>query len=33
MDVTTPEAYVLAKVDGGMLSNTWNVDQLHKYYV
>jgi hypothetical protein len=25
--------YVLAEVDGGMLLNTWNVDQLHKYYV
>ncbi|MEJ2062380.1 MAG: DEAD/DEAH box helicase family protein [Reinekea sp.] len=27
-----PDAYVLAEVDGGMLPNTWNVDQLHKYY-
>jgi hypothetical protein len=23
---------VLVEVDGGMLPNTWNVDQLHKYY-
>jgi hypothetical protein len=33
MDVTTPGAYVLAEVDDGMLPNTWNVDQLRKYYV
>jgi hypothetical protein len=33
VDVTTPGAYVLAEVDGGMLRNTCNVDQLHKYYV
>jgi hypothetical protein len=33
VDVTTPGAYVLAEVDGGMLPNTWNADQLHKYYV
>jgi hypothetical protein len=33
VDVTAPGAYVLAEVDGGMLPNTWNVDQLHKYYV
>jgi hypothetical protein len=26
-------AYVLAEVDGGMLPNTWNADQLLKYYV
>jgi hypothetical protein len=25
-------AYVLAEVDGGMLPNIWNVDQLCKYY-
>jgi hypothetical protein len=25
-------AYMLAEVDGGMLPNTWNADQLHKYY-
>jgi hypothetical protein len=25
-------AYVLAEVDGGMLPNTWNADQLRKYY-
>jgi hypothetical protein len=28
-----PGAYVLAEVDGDMLPNTWNADQLHKYYV
>jgi hypothetical protein len=33
VDVVAPEAYVLAEVDGGMLPNTWNVDQLHKYYI
>jgi transposase InsO family protein len=33
VDVAAPRAYVLAEVDGGMLPNTWNVDQLHKYYV
>jgi hypothetical protein len=33
VDVTVPVAYVLAEVDGGMLPNTWNTDQLRKYYV
>jgi hypothetical protein len=33
VDVATPGAYVLAEVDGAMLPNTWNVDQLCKYYV
>jgi hypothetical protein len=33
VEVATPRAYVLAEVDGGMLPNTWNVDQLCKYYV
>jgi hypothetical protein len=33
VDVAAPGAYVLAEVDGGMLPNTWNVDQLRKYYV
>jgi hypothetical protein len=27
-----PGAYVLADVDSGMFPNTWNADQLHKYY-
>jgi hypothetical protein len=31
IDEVAPGAYVLAEVDGGMLPNTWNVDQLHKY--
>jgi hypothetical protein len=26
-------AYVLAEVDGSMLPNTWNADQLCKYFV
>jgi hypothetical protein len=33
LDVAAPEAYVLLEVDGDMLSNTWNADQLRKYYV
>jgi hypothetical protein len=33
VDVTAPVAYVLAEIDGGMLPNTWNTDQLRKYYV
>jgi hypothetical protein len=32
VDIAAPGAYVLAEVDGSMLPNTWNVDQLHKYY-
>jgi hypothetical protein len=26
VDIAAPGAYVLAKVDGGVLPNTWNVD-------
>jgi hypothetical protein len=33
VDVVAPGTYVLAEVDGVMLPNTWNVDQLHKYYI
>jgi hypothetical protein len=33
VDVASPGAYVLAKADGAMLPNTWNTDQLRKYYV
>jgi hypothetical protein len=33
VDIVAPGAYVLAKVDGSMLPNTWNIDQLRKYYV
>jgi hypothetical protein len=33
VDVAAPWAYVLAEVDGDMLPNTWNADQLRKYYV
>jgi hypothetical protein len=32
VDIVAPGAYVLAEVDDGMLPNTWNVDQLRKYY-
>jgi hypothetical protein len=32
VDIAAPGAYVLAEVDGDMLPNTWNADQLHKYY-
>jgi hypothetical protein len=31
--VAAPGAYVLAEVDDIMLPNTWNIDQLCKYYV
>jgi hypothetical protein len=33
VDVAAAGAYVLAEIDGGMLPNTWNTDQLRKYYV
>jgi hypothetical protein len=33
VDIAAPGAYVLAEVDSGMLPNTWNADQLRKYYV
>jgi hypothetical protein len=32
VEEVAPGAYVLAEVDGDMLPNTWNADQLHKYY-
>jgi hypothetical protein len=32
LDIAALGAYVLAEVDGAMLPNTWNVDQLRKYY-
>jgi hypothetical protein len=32
VEEVAPRAYVLAEVNGGMLPNTWNSDQLHKYY-
>jgi hypothetical protein len=32
VDIAAPGSYVLAEVDSGMLPNTWNVDQLRKYY-
>jgi hypothetical protein len=32
VDIAAPDAYVLAEVDDGMLSNTWNADRLYKYY-
>jgi hypothetical protein len=32
VEKVSPGAYVLVEVDGGMLPNTWNVDQLRKYY-
>jgi hypothetical protein len=32
VDIAVPGAYVLQEVDNTMLSNTWNTDQLHKYY-
>jgi hypothetical protein len=33
VDIAAPGAYVLAEVDGDMLPNTWNANQLCKYYV
>jgi hypothetical protein len=33
VDIVALGAYVLAEVDGGMLPNIWNADQLHNYYV
>jgi hypothetical protein len=33
VDVVAPGVYVLEEVDGAMLPNTWNADQLRKYYV
>jgi hypothetical protein len=33
VDVAASGDYVLAEVDGAMLSNIWNIDQLCKYYV
>jgi hypothetical protein len=33
VDVVAPEVYMLAEVDDAMLPNTWNADQLCKYYV
>jgi hypothetical protein len=32
VDIATLGAYVLTEVDDAMLPNTWNVDQLRKYY-
>jgi hypothetical protein len=32
VDIAAPGAYVLAEVNGGILPNTWNIDQLCKYY-
>jgi hypothetical protein len=32
VNIVAPGAYVLPEVDGVMLPNTWNADQLHKYY-
>jgi hypothetical protein len=32
VDIAAPEAYVLVEVEDGMVPNTWNADQLCKYY-
>jgi hypothetical protein len=32
VDIAAPEAYVLVEVYGSMFPNTWNADQLRKYY-
>jgi hypothetical protein len=31
--IATPGTYILAKIEGNILKNTWNADQLCKYYV
>jgi hypothetical protein len=33
VDIAAPGDYILAEVDGDILPNTWNADQLRKYYV
>jgi hypothetical protein len=33
VDIAAPGTYVLVEVDGAMLANIWNADQLRKYYV
>jgi hypothetical protein len=30
--IAAPGAYILVEVNDSMLPNTWNADQLHKYY-
>jgi hypothetical protein len=32
VDIAAPGAYMLAEVDDDMLPNTWNADQVRKYY-
>jgi hypothetical protein len=32
VDIAASRAYVLVEVDDSMLLNTWNVNQLRKYY-
>jgi hypothetical protein len=32
VDIEVPGAYVLVELDGAMLPNMWNADQLRKYY-
>jgi hypothetical protein len=32
VDIAALGAYILAEVDDDMLPNTWNADQLRKYY-
>jgi hypothetical protein len=32
VDIAASGTYALVEVDGGMLPNTWNANQLHKYY-
>jgi hypothetical protein len=33
VDIVATWAYVIAEVNGNILTNTYNIDQLHKYYV
>ena len=32
VDIARPGAYRLAEIDGDMLPNTWNMDQLQRFY-
>jgi hypothetical protein len=32
VEIARPGAYMLAEIDGDILPNTWNMDQLHHFY-
>ena len=33
VEIARPGAYRLAEIDGDILPNTWNIDQLRRFYV